>query len=151
MGFSNDIRGCKCYSCGKGVAKVVHFVKDSGEHRFFFGCSASTKEEPCKGPKPWMKVQVPENVRLEYAALNNVPYTGSASQKGREKKEKKARRRDDSVVIGPLSITDSVVNITMHKGSALGFGPKKKKKQKRSSDADLWAGADDDDFVLEHD
>ncbi len=49
--------------CNKGVAHVVFF---KARNRFFFGCSASTKEAPCRGPKEWQSVDIP-------AALRKIP------------------------------------------------------------------------------
>jgi hypothetical protein len=46
--------------CNKGVARVVFF---KARNRFFFGCSASTKEVPCRGPKEWQSVDVPDELR----------------------------------------------------------------------------------------
>lgn len=46
--------------CHKGVARVVFW---QAKKRFFFGCSASTKEAPCRGPRDWQSVDVPEELR----------------------------------------------------------------------------------------
>ena len=53
---TNDISGDPCHVCKVGKAHVVYFAK---RKRFFFGCDASTKESPCKGPKSWQSVDVP--------------------------------------------------------------------------------------------
>jgi hypothetical protein len=57
---TKDIRGEDCSSCGKGVARVAFF---KARNRFFFGCSASTKEAPCRGSREWQSVDVPEELR----------------------------------------------------------------------------------------
>lgn len=58
-----DITGQKCTECRIGVACVVAC---KNKPRCFFGCSASTKEKPCPGPKKWQKVQVPPSLVIAY-------------------------------------------------------------------------------------
>lgn len=63
-----DITGQKCTQCNRGVACVVAC---KNKLRCFFGCSASTKEKPCPGPKKWQKVQVPPSLVIAYEPGSN--------------------------------------------------------------------------------
>ena len=79
-----DITGQPCDACAKGVAKVVHFVKESGNDRFFFGCSASTKDAKCSGPRAWQSIQVPANLKvtaLQEKGVNREPKTRGRAKK----------------------------------------------------------------------
>jgi hypothetical protein len=58
-----DIVGTLCDACGKGEAKVVWFLKESRSIRYFYGCSNSTQEQPCKGSKAWQRIQVPDHLK----------------------------------------------------------------------------------------
>ena len=59
--IKKDIRGEACEVCKVGKAHVVYFAARA---RFFFGCSTSSKEKPCKGTKAWQRVDVPESLRV---------------------------------------------------------------------------------------
>lgn len=56
-----DITGHQCTSCNVGKAHVQYYVK---KKHFYFGCSASTKEKPCRGPKEWQRIDVPHELRV---------------------------------------------------------------------------------------
>lgn len=52
-----------CDACGIGHAKVVYYKKNKISDRWFFGCSYSTEENPCKGPRTWNSIDVPSYLR----------------------------------------------------------------------------------------
>lgn len=78
---TEDIRGQDCTVCNKGVARVVFF---KARNRFFLGCSASTKEKPCRGPREWQSVGVPD----ELCKIPEAPSLPVAA-KDEPKKERK--------------------------------------------------------------
>lgn len=58
--FEKDITGEVCAICNVGTAKVIYWEK---RNRFFFGCSSSSKTNPCPGTKQWQSVDVPKELR----------------------------------------------------------------------------------------
>jgi hypothetical protein len=79
---TEDIRGQECTACYKGEARIVFY---QARTRFFFGCSASTKEAPCRGPKEWQSVDVPEALRK----IPGAPPSPVAAKLDREKTKKR--------------------------------------------------------------
>jgi hypothetical protein len=51
--------------CNEGAARIVFWKL---RNRFFFGCSASTAEKRCAGPKEWQSVDVPDELRVDPSA-----------------------------------------------------------------------------------
>ena len=142
-----DITGQPCDACAKGVAKVVHFVKESGNDRFFFGCSASTQDAKCSGPRAWQSIQVPDNLKvtaLQEKGVNRMPKT-----RGRAKKNV-AHKNDndsssDSAELEELINQTTTTEVTTTKVTTT--RRVKKVKKARVRDADQWTRGSDEDYA----
>ncbi len=139
-----DIVGQPCDKCGKGVAKVVHFVPSGTSHRFFYGCSASTAAVPCKGSRVWQAIQVPEELRQEVDANREAGHRAA----GRKPGAKRAMRDfdvdpDNDEIAGQLVFeevkTETTTSVT--KRTII------KKRGVDVHDASYWSKPEDDDYV----
>ncbi len=138
-----DITGQPCDACAKGVAKVVHFVKESGNDRFFFGCSASTKEAKCGGPRAWQSIRVPDELKvkaLEEKGVKRVPKT-----RGRAKKQIDDKNGSDSS--SDVVELEEVQTQTKTKVRTTTTRRVKRVKKSRMRDADHWTRGTDEDYA----
>jgi hypothetical protein len=62
-----DITGQDCTRCREGKAIVVPCT---GKDRYFFGCSTSTEDKPCKGSKEWNFIQVSRSLYIARSKTN---------------------------------------------------------------------------------
>lgn len=142
-----DIVGQPCYVCGKGVAIVVHYIKaNTKKHRFFYGCSASTVEEKCRGTRAWERLAVPEELRA--AALRDKglpPQKPRAPQraKGKAKIKKRPATENDAVSDdGDAAAEDDVLYVKVKKEKTTTTVTRR-----RAGDARFWTQIEDDDFA----
>jgi len=128
-----DIRDQPCYACGKGVAKVVHFVTKGGKDRFFYGCSASAEDQKCSGSRAWQDIQVPEKLRLEHATMNGIHLLPESSKGKKKKRRVKASAEADLLPGDELVVTAAITT--------------KKAKKATQDHAKFWIVEEDGDFV----
>jgi hypothetical protein len=139
-----DITGQPCDACDRGgVAKVVHFVKASGNDRFFFGCSASTQDNKCSGSKAWQSIQVPEELRKK--ALRDKGITREPKTRGRAKKRVTLEGSDEGSDSG--EVEEIVTETKTEVKTVTSRHTVRKVKRRQIKDADHWTRASDDEYA----
>ncbi len=135
-----DIVGQPCDACDKnGVAKVIHFVQQSGKDRYFYGCSASTKDSKCAGSKAWQSIQVPEELKRKVLRDKGI----TKEQEIAKKKKKKRIVSEESDCSSGYEEFKEVVTTKTETSTTRTT----KKVRRRRKDADHWTNAQDDDYA----
>lgn len=138
-----DIVGQPCYACSKGgKARVCYYAKKT---HFFYGCDKSTAEDKCKGTKAWQSIDVPEELRIQYAEENNIKYVPKAK---RDKKPNKKRPPQKTVTLSQKIRVEGKMEGGVRVSTLIEeVGKDRKKKVSRPNDAAMWTKKEDDEYT----
>ncbi len=93
---------------------MAHIVFFKERNRFFFGCDASTKEKPCRGPKEWQRVDVPDELRKIPDELRKIPDAAPTVKTDPDKDRKRTAgeaRQSKSASSGEEDVTVAVKHV----------------------------------------